>query len=262
MLYFKKQMRKEFFIMYTKTCENPNKYDDYSISFEMEFLHMNQLRILMEKNSPKRAYSHLFPYYYSTNQLPSGQPYIRMEQINGTTLEDILSSRPIHTLPHRLLTHKQILHIFEQLHDAIYWLYQGGMMQIDLSPQNIIVLNSDFDIHLIDFTNCYYTNYPSRSYKIIDNRIDTHMPIGMQLRDACALLFTRLFFSGKTHYNQYFSMSDTTITTPAQTFFEKEYHQLLNCLFYPNSVTYVSDMDDLSYWEDWYKHLVSVLKNY
>lgn len=241
--------------MYIKTCENPNKYDDYSISFEMEFSHMNQLRILMEQKNATRSYSHLFPNYYSTYCSSSGQPFIRMEFVNGTTLEDILSNRPPHAFPYRLLTHKQMLHIFEQLHDAIYWLYQGGMMQIDLSPQNIMVLNSDFDISLIDFTNCYYTKAPSRSYKIIDNRIDTRQPIGMQLRDACALLFTRLFFSGKTHYNEYFSIIS------AKRFFEKEYHQLLNCLFYPNSITYVSDMDDLAYWEDWYEHLVSILKN-
>ena len=222
---------------------------------------MNHLQMLMEQRSATCSYSHLFPYYYSTNRLPSGQPYIHMERINGTTLEDFLSQRTIHTSPYRLLTHKQILHLFEQLHNAIYWLYQGGMMQIDLSPQNILVLNTDFDIRLIDFTNCYYTNYPSRSYKILDNRIDTNLPIGMQLRDACALLFTRLFFNGKTHYNQYFSMSDTTITATTQTYFETEYPQLLNCLFYPNSITYISDMDDLSYWEDWYTHLISVLKN-
>lgn len=241
-------------MFYYKYCENPDEYIAYSTSFQIEFEHMNRLRILMEQNGNGGLYSRLFPRYYSTGITSTGQPYIEMEYLTGSTLENILSSRPQTNTPQRLLSHQQILHIYEQLHDAIDCLYQVGIIQLDLSPQNIFVLNENFDIKLIDFTNCYYTCYPNRAYKALDNRINPNTPVGIQLRDAGALLFTRLFFSGKELYHVHFSRENSG-------FFNRGYYQLLNCLFCPDALTYANaDINDLFYWKDWYNELTRILQ--
>lgn len=248
---------------YYKRCKNPTEYSHYSKLFQTEFNHMNNLRTLMEKSGTEEIYSRYFPYYYSTDTDCSGQPYICMERIAGNTLEEILTNKNCYEIPQRLLSHQQILHIYEQLHEAIYWLYQGGMLQLDLSPQNILVLNNNYDIKLIDFTSCYFFKKPTGIHKQIDYRFRPQVSASIQLRDSCALLFTRLFFNGNEYYQKYFASQNIYKVRINRNYFEKQYPQLLNCLFYPESTEYtMSDTVTLSYFECWYETLRKLLCNY
>lgn len=245
---------------FCKCCQDKNKYDEYSASFEKEFYHMHNLWLLMEAEGKGSLYSSLFPRYYSFGQDSNGRPCLTMEYIEGITLEEKLCQKATYTGPHLLLTHRQILHIYKQLHDAFFWLHQGGMLQIDLSPQNILITSSDFTIKLIDFTDCYYMNSPYKSnmiYKKMDWRSSQSVP-SLQLRDSAALLFTRLFFSGNEHYAKYFTFDRIN-----RNYFEREYKWLLHCIFYPEPATAaLTDTESLLYWEEWYQQLCIILSCY
>lgn len=246
---------------YTKSCDNPKLYQEYQSSFQMEYNSMKELEKRMAENNQSDLYHKLFPYYECYKCTKDGQPYIRMEYIEGKTLEEKLySKKKSSKKPEPLLSNAQIRHLYEQLNTAIYWLHQVGILYLDLSPQNILILNNDYDIKLIDFTDCYYFNRPIRRYRQIDVRLDSTLPPAIQLKNAGALLFTRLFFAGNEHYNNYFSFGQTTSAIKNRQFFTKEYGSLLNCLFFPKEPVLVEDDVSLAQWEEWYQLLLHFLK--
>lgn len=255
--------KKYIYNTYLKTCNNPQKYNDTIHLFQLEFEHMIQL----QDQLGDEVYSRFFPYYdYFTPSNEFGQPCLSMQRLEGETLEEKLCRMTKYNEPHKLLTSTHIRCIYEQLYEAIAILYDIGMIPLDLSPQNIFVLNNpknEFKIKLIDFTECYYINYPNQNYKTIDTRVDTNNPIGIQLRDTCALLFTRLFFSGNEHYNNHFSLFlHRNNARICENFFSNNYPSLLNCLF--STVEYAENIckDDLTCWKIWYNALMNCVKEY
>ncbi len=253
-------------MIHTKYCNNPNLYQEYWYSFQIEYLSMKQLEKQMANCGKSDLYHKLFPHYESYGCTDDGQPYICMDYIKGCTLEEKLCTKNNSCKgPKQLLSKAQICHLYEQLNTAIYWLHQVGILYLDLSPQNILILNNDYDIKLIDFTDCYHFNKYSRRYRQIDVRLDSALPPCIQLKNAGALLFTRLFFSGNKHYCDYFSFGQTEDAIKNRQFFTKEYGKLLNCLFFPNSEPAYSkneflDEFSLVQWEEWYHLLLKFLK--
>ena len=244
-------------MLYMKYCKNTNNYTDYDAYFQNEFEHMKQLESLMEQQGVSDLYKNLFPYYDSYGYTEEGTPYICMEYIPGNTLEQRLCNKiPSSKQLKPLLYKHQILHLYEQLNDAFYWLYQVGIIYLDLSPENIIVLNDNYDIKLIDFTHCYYLNSDT-PYHCIDERLDSNLPICMQLRNAAALLFSRLFYSGNTHYNEYFSYASNN-----RIFFRDNYGSLLNFLFSPEDEESIFFDNEFSLieWQKWYQLLLKSFK--
>ncbi len=243
--------------IYLKICNYPAKYKESANAFQKEFQYMRNLQQLMKAENCGHIYSQLFPHYYQLEIKPDGKPVLSMEYFSGQSLENYLKHRQPHNSPYPLLTHKQILYIYAQLHNATVWLKRGNMIHLDLSPQNILLINNNFDIRLVDFTNCYYTNSSflttKQGYKKIDYRINSSLSPFKQLRNTYALLFTRLFFNGNEHYQTYFSCNlHTEKGEKNYEYFQKKYPCLLNCLFCPESAKNIS-------WEDWYKRLIALL---
>lgn len=242
----------------------PEQYSLSAAAFQLEFRHMRNLEKQMAGREP--AYGRLFPRYYRAASTREGIPYIMMEEIPGQTLEAFLCGSRLHKTPAPRLGKRQLSHLFEQLHTAILQLYQGRMLQIDLSPQNILLVNDRFDIRLVDFTGCYYTDLSfdenaARGYGKIDYRIDPALSPSLQLRDACALLFTRLFFSGNAHYGQQF-LTDPQNPRTAQirSYFDHRYPRLLDCVFAPdNPSPALHKPPVLDYWESWHRLLRETL---
>ena len=236
-------------------------------NFQLEFNHMRNLQKLMEEEK-KELYLQLFPQYYFLNT-SDDIPSLLMEKLHGETLEDFLGRYSTHQTPRLLLTHRQIRSIYEQIHNAIFWLFRGHMLHLDISPQNIFLVNNTFDnIRFIDFTGCYYTDLTlekniERGYNRLDYRINPDLPLPQQLRDSCALLFTRLFFSGNNNYNTYFSSNrKESLGNKNYRFFQNHYPNLLPCIFSPNTPTPPQPQDChelLADWESWYQRLLSLL---
>lgn len=252
---------------YIKSCSHPEQYSQFAEDFEAEFQHMSDLCQLMEKEGHGQLYTRLFPYYDSVTTDSDGKPMLCIEKISGNTLETYLCGQKADSEPAVLFGSGRMLHIFEQLHDAVYWLYRAGMLQLDLSPQNILVVNNDFDLRFIDFTDCYDTNLSvsentRNGYKKIDYRLNTNAPLSCLLRDTCALFFTRLFFCGNNHYQAAFSTNYQSRTgAKCFHFFERKYPHLLDCLFYPSPIPPNESRPILSDWEDWYQTLQRLLRS-
>lgn len=150
--------------LFYKYCCNPARYEEYAFCFQQEFLAMSGLEKQMLHSRFAHEYKRLFPSYYETGLSKKGSPYLITDYIPGCTLEDILSSARV-TSPQQILTSQQILQLFQQLDEAQSWLHKAGLIQMDLSPRNIIVCNhiqpelysyDTLDIRLIDFTDAYY----------------------------------------------------------------------------------------------------------
>ena len=238
-----------------KYCYKPSLYKEYEICFRYEFLHMHRLETYMQTHARPGTYNHFFPSYYETGTNRNGQPYLVMDYIPGDTLENVLRSTRVAS-PHPHFTCEQILYLFQQLDQAQFWLRQAGLLQLDLSPGNIIVCNQNLDIRLIDFTDAYYISPKirrvrallERRHHIINGFADRSLPPAQQLEEAGALLFTQLFYCGQEDYLR---------TGPFVPFFD-QYSSLLNCLHVRRSSTDPEDAS-LTYWTRWITELTHVL---
>lgn len=252
---------------YIKSCSHPARYSQYADEFRTELAHMKHLYDLMEREGLGQLYERLFPRYESLSTEPDGRPLLVMENVFGKTLETYLCEQTAAGGPAVLFGSSRLLHIFEQLHDAVYWLHRGGMLHFDLSPQNILIVSDAFDLRFVDFTGCYHTALSvsenmRTGYKKMDYRTDPDASLSCQLRDTCALFFTRLFFCGNRHYNNAFSTNLQSRTgIRAFRFFDKKYPHLLDCLFYPSSSPHHTDGSLLSDWESWYQSLQKLLRS-
>lgn len=230
---------------------------------------MSGLEEQMLHRESAHVYKRLFPSYYDAGLSKKGSPYLITDYIPGCTLEDILSSARV-TSPQQLLTSQQILQLFQQLDEAQSWLHKAGLIQMDLSPRNIIVCNhiqpelysyDTLDIRLIDFTDAYYLSSEirrkraqwNRRHHLINGLADRNLPPEFQLQQTAALLFTYLFYKGQKDYEQH---------RPCEPFFDR-YGSLLNCLrvrtapsFFPNEPDASESSDvSLSHWSDWLSEL-------
>lgn len=232
-----------------KRCRVKEYYAVYKNCFSMECYFMRQLQRRMGRNE----YEQLFPVYRESGCLESGSPYVIMDYIKGQTLEERLSSFG-GFVPRYLLNRNQIRHIFDQLSRAEKSLRSVGMIQMDLSPGNIIVCNDHYDIRMIDFTDVYYLSADLRKARYkrpchgISAEISTWLPLSMQLRQTAAQLFTRLFYCGNDAYYQSSKHEDP--------FFSREgYGLLVNCLKVTNPNLPTVNSDDLYYWDSWIRLL-------
>ena len=223
-------------LLYIKRGHNTNDLT----AFQKEFNSMKLLEKLIGIND----YCRFFPIYHSYGN-NNFTPYICMEKIEGRTLDSILNSkRDCFRKPEQLLTHQQILRIYEQLNTAFSLLQKVGIIYLDLHPENILVTNNNYDIKLIDFTNCYYLDESEGYYQQMNLNLDPTLPIGSQLRNAGALLFTKLFFCDSTQYN----------LLESRNFFQ-QYGNLLNCIFNPDLIHINHNSQPLDDWDLWYQLL-------
>lgn len=189
--------------LFTKTCCRQDKFPAYDYSFRREYNYMKNL----EQSFPG-CYQRYFPHYVSyTLSSLCNRPQIVMEAVHGISLEEILrnSAPRNNTRPYQLLPPSVMAHICQQIYEALVCLYQGGMLYFDLLPENIIVVNQQFDIRLIDFTFCFHLGeaHPF-GYKILDSQLDQTIPLPAQPVKAMMLFCTRLFFAGKDAYRNYY----------------------------------------------------------
>lgn len=232
-----------------KTCLDQKEYEKYARLFHLEFQHMRRLQCIMEKAGEGELYGRLFPHYYGYWQDADKKPYILMEYIPHTvTLEEYLAGKQRYASPYPYLTSRQISHIYLQLMAVTSWLRRGGMINFDLSPQNILIIDqARLDIRLVDFTHCYFFNDQKYSYKRLDYHIDPNLSLANQLRNTGAFLFTRLFYSGNDQYSRLFRSS----SQETRGYFLKEYPGLLNCIFGAELQEPDLSQDLLASWEEW-----------
>ena len=244
-----------------KYCCNPARYLEYAVCFENEFQKMRELEDLMSTNGRHADYTRLFPSYYAFGRTVSGAPYLEMDYISGITLETFLSrsERASDSLPRQILTHEQIRSLFSQLSQAEHLLSLVGILQMDLSPKNIIICNRDLDIKLIDFTDVFFFDseirrrreYLKRGHRFIDGHANTALPPARQLQEAGVLLFTRLFYKGQNGYSCYRSRDPF--------FRNRGYFPLLDCLFQQDMDPGPAE-DPCYYWDCWINQLFYLLK--
>jgi len=80
---------------------------------------------------------------YDSGALSNGQPYIAMEHLRGTTLEDVV-------IAEKRLSVKRTVNIIAQTCDALGYAHKAGVIHRDLTPRNIFLLDDDV-VKLIDF---------------------------------------------------------------------------------------------------------------
>ena len=226
-----------------KRCMVPELRQDSFRSYRNEFTAM---RTLYSKDPD--SYIRLFPVYHACGRDRAGNPYIMMDHINGITLEKKLQGMG-HRNPHRYLSNNQILHIFDQISAAQRMLRSVNILQLDLNPENIIVVNDDYDLRLIDLTEARSLTDSSKPYNLIDYHASFDIPPSMQLCQAGALLFTRLFYCGNEYYQTEYSRSS----------FLNRFHSywsLLHCLDIKDDLQKPGERSDcLYYWDNWLNQL-------
>lgn len=84
---------------------------------------------------------------YDSGLDENGHPFIVMEYIEGRTLAQLLAKE-------KRLAPERVLHIFQQLCDALAHVHGQKMIHSDLKPGNIILINNDGDgdfVKILDF---------------------------------------------------------------------------------------------------------------
>ncbi len=153
----------------------------------------------------KLEHPHIVPVYdYSEHE---GQPYLVMKHVEGRTLKNLLSDRP--------LTLQQILDIMTPIAGALTYAHSQGVLHRDIKPSNII-LGKDGVPYLTDFglariaqagestmsqdvmlgTPQYISPEQARGEKNLDARTDLYS-LGVVLYE---LVVGRVPFSGDTPY--------------------------------------------------------------
>ena len=226
-----------------KRCTAPELRQDSFRYYQEEY---SAMRALYSKDPA--GYILLCPIYHACGRDRAGNPYLKMDHIEGITLEKKLQSMA-HRNPHRYLSNNQILHIFNQISAAQRMLRTVDILQLDLNPENIIVVNDDYDIRLIDLTEARCLTDSSRPYNLIDYHASFDIPPSMQLCQAGALLFTRLFYCGNEQYQADYSRSS----------FLNRFHNywsLLHCLDVKDDLHKPEEGSDcLYYWDNWLNQL-------
>lgn len=132
--------------------------DIYQEWYQQEYLHMYTLQ------------SPYLPKYYPIVFTDTSYPVIGMDFIEAPTLANYFKqhiSADRRHVPAFFLSIQQHAHILEQIQDILRLLYEHHILYLDLNPENILILNSNFDISLIDFTFCKYTDCQSLESKYI-----------------------------------------------------------------------------------------------
>ena len=192
-----------------------------SAVFHEEFRRMKALRKMDEEK-----YDRHFAQYLDCGVDELGRPYLLMEDLGPRTLEKHLSRQAAFggLLPGSELT-KQL---FQFLLDCAELLKRVDMVQLDISPGNIILVRPDnmqpWEFRMVDLTSCYDLRAPNvevpdtkrgiggGEVKQVNGRVPLD-PVEKRLINCCAALFGLLFFKKgdpfdikriyPVHYQQY-----------------------------------------------------------
>lgn len=179
-------------VSFVKICHSPMKLERYRVGFKIE------------KNIMERLSHACLPKYYHVSSTPDGLPYISMEYVRGTCLSDILSQRVGHT-PCFLLTPAELSTVCHQIYSTICYLYSHRIQYLDLRPENIIIMDSQFHLKLVDFTFC---NFPATSSyyepKFSSFHLNRTLPEELCLTQAFALFCARLFYRGDHDFSNHY----------------------------------------------------------
>lgn len=231
----------DFFIdesdqFFYKCCKATNLFDDYHRAFQEEYEAMNEV---------SNQYPHItyFPNYIDYGTL-DGAPCICMKYIKSITLEEFLheyakkyniSSGP----STRLLESDQRKKILSQLYKAIQILYKCNIVNFDINPANIFIMNKDFDIKLMDFTFFYDLNKTDKynqihTYKRNDSRLKKTHPLSLRIANAFLFFYIQSFYPCKEVY-----LTHSTDLSELYNFFSHcisdECAQLIRTLFFDKS---------------------------
>lgn len=80
---------------------------------------------------------------YDYGALPSGQPYLVMEFLNGKSLAELLKERG-------KLTQAEAVNLFAQACDALSCAHDSGIIHRDIKPNNIVIVENSV-VKLVDF---------------------------------------------------------------------------------------------------------------
>jgi serine/threonine protein kinase len=190
------------------------------------------------------------PKYYSVQFCESNIPYpaVCMEYIKGISLADYLAqARACNPrLPNLYLTPAQYYHILEQLLGILTTLKQHHVLYLDLNPENIIICNKHFDIAIVDYTFCRYTdidmdslnnNYTRCSCRYIDTNLNPE-----NLMTQVVAYFNAFILYGGSVESLIDSISSSAIDYLLNQHFTG-YNFLLSTL-YPDKWTQYSDMQN------------------
>lgn len=196
----------EFFVnnsgCFYKRCKVGKLFSDYSRAFKEEYNAMEKIK----QKFPNNTY---FPTYIGYGKLDDA-PCICMEYIDHKTLEEYLiqssEAYNITSSPSfQFLESKYRNKILQQLYDAVDILYKCDILNFDITPANIIILNSDFDIKLIDFTFFYDLKKTDEynqflSYKRNDSRLLQSHPVSLRIANALLFFYIQSFYPSKKIY--------------------------------------------------------------
>ena len=209
---------------YIKQFKNGDRDDDRDECFAVfreEFKRMTRLHEMAEEE-----YDRHFARYLDCGFDAFGCPYLLMEDLGPRTLAEHLNSQSAFRglLPGSELT-KQL---FQFLLECAELLKRVDMVQLDISPGNIIMVRPDnmhpWEFRMVDLTSCYDLRAPNAEVpdskrgigggevKQVNARVPLDRSVEIRLRNCCAALFGLLFFkegqrfnfeSIPVHYQQY-----------------------------------------------------------
>ncbi len=212
---------------YSKTVSQSSIYRK---GFHMEYQFMKKL----EENSPTASF---FPRYFGYGTDALNRPFIAMEYIHGTSLEELLrqNGKSCFPNPQFIFSLEQLSHICQQVHSALSILAKNNILYFDLNPRNILAVNLSCDIRLVDFTFCCYLPVGTHSLPIreIDTRRQDNLPLSLTLENIMQLFFTRLFYCGNSHYDRYFHPCASG-KNPTRSFFQDHFGILLDMVINPD----------------------------
>jgi serine/threonine protein kinase len=110
------------------------------------YLHDGVLRMQREAEVCASIEDPHVPRIYDINALPDGTPYVVMEKISGTTLEEMLAAGP--------LPLSTVLEIADDLLAALEAVHRVGVIHRDIKPANLILQresDGSFRVRLMDF---------------------------------------------------------------------------------------------------------------
>ena len=173
--------------------------------FRAEYNRMTSLR----KSLGEEKYGKYFVRYLSNGTDAMGRAHLLMEDAGGETLRSYLSRQAPPREGRRLLTGSFTKELFRLLLESESYLQKEGLVQLDISPGNIVLLldeaGSLLGIRLLDMTGCYDLStglgIGGGVARQISDRVPAFTPIDIRLRDSCAALFGLLFFDRETDFS-------------------------------------------------------------
>ena len=120
-----------------------------------EYANDPKFRLIIEKEykvGSQIESSHITKYISINNS--DECPYILTEYINGTTIEEILSSTP-----HYFHNRRNLYKFMSQLLEGVQAMHSKRIVHLDLTPQNIMLTKIGNDVKIVDLGFCVNDSY-------------------------------------------------------------------------------------------------------